>query len=202
MVAIAGGLKRPAGGRHVGPDTVIEVLRATGDLLGEAAVGTVLAEAGLDRAPTPGSPIREDSAAAVHAAIRRTRPGEAVDILTGAGTRSAQNVLEAGISSRARSLLASAPWTVAAWLLGRSMTQTSWSVFGSGKYELISGLEFAVTDNPFTRGETAEAPLCHYHTAFFQQIYDGLVDSRLICREVECAATGAPRCRFVFYVDE
>ena len=63
---------------------------------------------------------------------------------------------------------------------------------------MISATVFALHRNPVLQGETAALPICHYHAAAFERMFQRLVDPRMVCREVTCIASGGASCRFEF----
>ena len=91
----------------------------------------------------------------------------------------------------------SPPW-LAAPLLARTIDRHAWTFAGSGRFRIASKrpLVFELHDNPVVRGETAAEPICHWHAAVFQRLFNSLVDPDLTCRETACCATGSDCCRF------
>lgn len=194
--APSGYLRKPTAPTFVAPQVVLDVLAATDERLGRQALPPLLAEAALARPPAPTEPVPETTAHAVHRALRRLHPQEASTIMADAGRATADSLIAKQLSARAQSMLASGPWTIAAWLLGRWAKQNSWTFAGSAAFAPTSALELEIVGNPLIRNETAPSPLCRFHEAMFERLFQRLVDPRLICREVACQATGAPACRF------
>ena len=56
---------------------------------------------------------------------------------------------------------------------------------------------FTLTNNPLIAGERAEHPLCAWHTAVFERLFQALVSRRTHAAETECEAEGDITCRFV-----
>jgi divinyl protochlorophyllide a 8-vinyl-reductase len=194
--APSGYLRKPTTPSFVAPQVALETIAETEARLGRQVLAPLLAETGLTRLPGPTEPLPEATAHALHAALRHHHPAEAPDILAQAGRGTADTLIAKQLSTRAQTMLSSGPWTIAAWLLGRWATQNSWTFAGSAVFAPTAALEFEMVGNPLIRGETAPTPLCRFHEALFERLFQRLVDPRLICREIECQATGAPACRF------
>jgi divinyl protochlorophyllide a 8-vinyl-reductase len=192
-----GYLRKPAAADQMAPQMALDLLDAVGTRLGPAARAAIEAQSGFTRAPGPKQPLQQDRVHDLHRALRQTYPEAAPDIMWLAGTATAEGLIAHQLSGRAQSMLSSGPWTIAAWLLGRWAKQNSWTFAGSAQFTPVNGLEFALTDNPLIRGETADRPMCHYHEALFGRLFQLLVDPNLVCREIACQANGAPSCRFV-----
>ena len=197
-----GYLRRPAGPGHVAPELARDLLAAAEGRLGQPATAALLASAGLGAPPPLTEPLTEDTARALHRALRRAHPAEAPAILATAGRTTAEALIATRLSPRAQTMLSAGPWTISGWLLGRWAAQNGWTFAGSGKLSQTGPLSFEIRANPLIRGETAPVPLCHFHAALFEQLFRRLVDPRLSCREIACAATGAPACAFVLAVDD
>ena len=56
---------------------------------------------------------------------------------------------------------------------------------------------FTLINNPLIANEHAEHPLCAWHTAVFQRLFEVLVSRRSHVAEMECEAEGDMACRFV-----
>jgi divinyl protochlorophyllide a 8-vinyl-reductase len=194
--APSGYLRKPTAPAFVAPQVALEVLAETEARLGRPALAPLLAEAGLTRPPGLTAPLPEATAHALHRALRHRHPQDAPDILSRAGRATGDDLIAMQLSARAQSLLSSGPWTVSAWLLGRWAKQNSWTFAGSAVFAPTGALEFEMVANPLIRGETASSTLCSFHQSLFERLFQRLVDPGLVCRELECQATGAPACRF------
>lgn len=192
-----GYLRKPAAGHHVAPFLVLELVAAVEAAEGRSARDALLAAAGIAGPPRATEPIPQTIAHRMHRALRETMPGPAPALLRTAGQSTADRLIETQLSSRARTMLQRGPWTVAAWLLGRWARQDSWTFAGSARFTPVAQLEFELAGNPLIAGEKAAHPICLFHEAMFERLFQRLVEPNLICREVECEAMGAPACRFV-----
>jgi divinyl protochlorophyllide a 8-vinyl-reductase len=195
--APSGYLRKPAAPGCVAPRVALGVISGAESRLGPPALAPLLAEAGLTRPPHPGETLPEEAARALHRALRRLHPAEAPAILAEAGRATADDLIALQLSPRAQAMLSAGPWTISAWLLGRWATQNAWTFAGSAAFAPTATLTFEMIGNPLIRGETAPAPLCRFHEALFERLFQGLVDPRLACHEITCEASGAPACRFV-----
>ncbi len=197
----AGFLRRPSGHGLVAPHPVRDVVDATQSICGDDARARLTGEAGLTRMPAFDHPVSEVVAARLHQGVRRLFPAQAQAVLWMAGQTSADRLMTHQLSARAQTLLSSAAWPIAAWFVGKWARQNDWAFAGSGRFVVLSAMEFEISDNPLIRGEAqSTAPVCHYHAALFERLFQRLVDPRLICREMICAAAGGSACRFDFYL--
>ncbi|MCL4186974.1 MAG: bacteriochlorophyll 4-vinyl reductase [Rhodobacteraceae bacterium] len=186
-----------AGRGMIGPNAVLQYLpvleRAGGAALGQA----MLAAAGLAGPPSDSGLMPEAPAAAFHRAVRATRP-DADRLAAEAGRRTADYILSRRIPRPARALLRALPAPMASPLLARAIAGNAWTFAGSGAFAIASRwpLAFAIADNPVVRGEVSPRPLCAWHAAVFERLFQALVDPRLTARETACCAMGDPSCRF------
>jgi divinyl protochlorophyllide a 8-vinyl-reductase len=194
--APSGYLRKPTAPTFVAPQLALDLLAQTEARLGRQALPALMAACGLARLPGPTEPLPEQTAHALHLALRQQHPSEAPFILAEAGRATADGLIAKQLSPRAQAMLSAGPWTISAWLLGRWATQNAWTFAGSAVFAHTGPLEFEIVGNPLIRNDTADAPLCRFHEALFERLFQRLVDPRLVCRELECQATGAPACRF------
>lgn len=195
--APTGYLRKPTAPTFVAPQVALEVLAEAELRLGRQSLAQLQSAAGLSRLPGPVEPLPEATAAALHRALRSAYPNEAPAILAAAGRATADGLIAKQLSPRAQAMLSGGPWTIAAWLLGRWAKQNSWTFAGSAVFTPTAALELDIVGNPLIRNEPASTPLCAFHAALFERLFQRLVDPGLVCRELECQATGAPACRFV-----
>ena len=192
-------LKRPNQRGFMGPLAILCVHTAMTDLAGEEEAQSLLRAAQIHRLPDRDEPVRETKVASLHQALRAEYPELAHRVLSRAGRMTADSVMDRRMSRRAQNLLISAPWPLAAWLLGKSTEQNAWTFSGSGKFEILNRVSFRLTNNPVIKGETAEDMICTYHAAMFTRFFSSLVHDQLTCTEVSCAARGDKACEFVIH---
>lgn len=189
-------LKRPNQKGFMGPLAILSVHQAMTELMGDAQTDELMKSAKVFRLPKYDEPVREARTAALHQRLMADYPEDSQAVLVRAGQLSANYVIKHRMTQRAQSLLASAPWPAAAWLLGKSLDQNAWTFGGSGSFEIISRVEFSLTHNPVIKGVTATHCICDYHASLLQQFFSTLVYDQLICTEVTCAARGDATCTF------
>lgn len=195
--APTGYMRRPAVPGFMAPQVVLNLIAVVLARLGQAAVDLLRHEAEVTRLPAVTEPVREDIAARLHQSVRRLWPDQAAVLLREAGRATADALLDTQQSVRAQAMLTGAPWPIAAWLLGRWARQHDWTFVGSGTFNPLNALEWDIADNPLIRGERAATVSCSWHMGLFERLFQRLVSPDLECREMACAAIGAPACRFV-----
>jgi divinyl protochlorophyllide a 8-vinyl-reductase len=195
--APSGYLRKPASPGQVAPQVLLDVLAATETLHGKRARDALFERAGIGRLPTATDPIPATVAHLLHRTLRELVPETAGDILQAAGRSTADELMTRQLSTRGQLMLTGGPWTIAAWLLGRWAKQNSWTFAGAAAFTPVNALEFELTGNPLVAGETSSTPICRFHEALFERLFQRLVDQNLVCREIDCEATGASACRFV-----
>jgi divinyl protochlorophyllide a 8-vinyl-reductase len=193
-----GYLRRPAVAGFMAPQTARDLIDEVSETESAQAVALLQTEALLHRLPAPTEPVREEKVARLHLAVRHQFPSRASELLRAAGRRTAASLLTIQQSSRAQAMLSGSPWPIAAWLLGRWAQQHDWTFCGTGRFRVVTALEFEIADNPLIRGvQGAVEPQCIWHVGLFEELFRRLVSTDLECRELDCAGMGAPACRFV-----
>lgn len=184
---------------RIGPNAVLQLLPVLEREGGAALRDRLMQDAGLAAPPSDAGMMPEAPAARLHRALRRALPDDAARIAAAAGRATGDYILAHRIPARAQSLLRRLPASVASWLLTRAIAQHSWTFAGSGRFELASGrpLTLRIHDNPVVRGERSDVPLCHWHAAVFQRLFNELVDPAIRVHEARCCAMGSQSCDFV-----
>ncbi|MBL3587102.1 bacteriochlorophyll 4-vinyl reductase [Rhodovulum sulfidophilum] len=183
---------------RIGPNAVLQLLPVLEAAGGAALRDEMLDAAGLSMPPSDTGLMDEGPAAAMHRALRRRLPGRAPDLLREAGARTGDYILAHRIPAMAQRVLKLLPPALAAPILAKAIAKHSWTFAGSGAFRVVSTrpLVFELTDNPLIRGETAPHPICVWHEAVFDRLFQTLVDRRLRTREQSCSASGGAVCRF------
>jgi len=190
-------LRPPGPDGFMDPHALLRTVASVDHALGSAASDAMLEAAGIGRLPGAEEPVREDKVRRCHDAIRSLWPEKAPALLRAAGEGFAAEFCHTRITTRARRMLGSAPWPLAAWLIGQRLKQVAWSVFGSGRLEVHNAMTFEVFDNPLARGAPpGSGCLCAFYAAFFAGLYGPLIDNRLTAQETACMAEGHAACRF------
>ena len=194
-------LSRPRKG-FLGPQSVTQILDALERLCGTSARDTLQREARLFRVPKWDEPVREEKVARLHQTLRRLFPDKAQSVERDAGRATTDYILDTRVSEHGQRLLSMTRKPVAVWMLTRAAHQHGWAFHGSGRFRVNRPLEYEVIANPVCKGERSDHPVCHYHAAAFERLYQRLVDPRMTCREVACTAMGDPSCRFRIGIPE
>ncbi|MBN2906390.1 MAG: bacteriochlorophyll 4-vinyl reductase [Rhodobacteraceae bacterium] len=183
---------------RIGPNAVLQLLPVLEAAGGAALRDEMLEAAGLTEPPSDAGLMDEGPAAAMHRALRRRLPDRAPALLREAGARTGDYILAHRIPPLAQKVLKALPAALAAPVLAKAIAKHSWTFAGSGQFRVVSTrpLVFELTDNPLIRGEGAPHPICGWHEAVFDQLFQTLVDKRLTTRETKCTASGAAVCRF------
>jgi len=180
----------------LGPQAVIQIIREVERQVGLRAANLLLSDAWFAQIPAWDEPVPEGKVAALHQSLRRRYPGTAERICRNAGRATTDYLLDHRISTRAQDLISAVPKQVAMWLVTRSAMLTARHFGGSGEFVMQSSTVFDLRRNPVLLGEMATSPVCHYHAAAFERMYQRLVDPDVHCSEITCAATGHDACRF------
>jgi divinyl protochlorophyllide a 8-vinyl-reductase len=188
-----------AGGARIGPNSVLQLVPVLDARLGPLARQRLLASAGLEELPADDDLMPEGPAAFLHQELRRQYPAKAGELAWEAGERTADYILAHRIPTIARRVIRKMPAWLAAPILASAIEKHAWTFAGSGTFRVVSRqpLVLEIADNPVVRGEHADRPLCDWHAAVFQRLFNVLVDQHMKCVETQCCATGAESCRFM-----
>ena len=183
---------------RIGPNSVLQLVPVLDEVLGSGPREMLMAESGLRELPPDDGLMEEAPAALLHQAVRAHYPELAPELTRRAGLRTADYIISHRIPPVVMQLLVLSPPWLSAPLLARTIEKHAWTFAGSGLFRVVSRhpLVFELHDNPVVRGESAGEPLCHWHAAVFQRLYNSLVDKELVCTETACCATGSDCCRF------
>lgn len=187
-----------AQGGRIGPNALLQlvpVLEAAG---GPALRRDIFALGGVTDLPSGDGLIDEAPVAAVHQALRAQLPDQAPALAWAAGVGTADYILAHRIPAAAQWLLRHLPARLAGPLLVRAIARNAWTFAGSGRFSVVRVWPpvFEIADNPVVRGERADHPICHWHAAVFQRLFQVLVHPEMTCTETDCGAAGAGACRF------
>ncbi|HIJ62276.1 MAG TPA: bacteriochlorophyll 4-vinyl reductase [Rhodospirillaceae bacterium] len=185
----------------IGPNSVIQLVAALKDAKLEAPASTIFQAAGAaDWLTTPpDAMVDEGRVARLHQALRQGLEWPlALAILREAGLRTADYLLAVRIPKPAQCLLSLMPADWAARFLSRAIKANAWTFAGSGQFAVRRGKPtiFEMTGNPLCRGEQASKPVCVWHAAVFERLFEVLVSPGVRVRETACEALGDACCRF------
>ncbi len=194
-------LSRPAGvealepAGRVGPNAVIQLAHALGDMSGPVSQRVVFERAGFRHLldALPAEMIDEAIPAMLIAALWRVvPPEEAAAVAREAGRRTAQYILANRIPRFARVVLKALPATFAAPLLLKAIQKSAWTFAGSGVCTTEPGRPAVITiqSNPLAM------PDCAWHQGVFECLFGALVSKRTRATHSACCAAGQAHCRF------
>ncbi len=198
MAAPAASVAPPSEGARIGPNAILQMIPALDAHTGPEIRRALLADAGFVELPDGAGMIPEGPAASLHQSLRRKLPHEAPAIARDAGLATGDYILANRIPKAAQGLLRILPARLSTQVLARAIAKHAWTFAGSGEFEIAARapLTFALHDNPVVRGERSDVPLCHWHAAVFERLFQRLVSRRAHVRETACCAMGAQACRF------
>ena len=185
----------------VGPNAAIQLLRALQPAADAETVRRILTAAGSPEWEDhpPDQMVDERRVAALHRATRAALdPARARAVLAEAGSRTGDYILSNRIPAAARATLKALPAWMSSRLLARAIAAHAWTFVGSGQFasRRAGGLIFEISHNPFCVGESSAEPVCVWHAAVFQRLYQALVSPGAKVVETHCSARGDPCCRF------
>ncbi|MEO1564116.1 MAG: bacteriochlorophyll 4-vinyl reductase [Pseudomonadota bacterium] len=180
---------------HIGPNAILQVL----PVLKQLGVEEVLDHANV-RVPDGHSMVDQAEAARLHRQVRKDLPETADEIAALAGRNTGDYILKHRIPKLAQTLLKLSPPFLSAAILSRAIAANAWTFVGSGEFETLSPWQFRILKNPLIAGEESPEPLCVWHAAVFERLYQKLVHKKCRCIEATCAAQpGQDACMFVIY---
>jgi divinyl protochlorophyllide a 8-vinyl-reductase len=190
---------------RIGPNAVLQTLRALDELVGPEATRAVRARAALPDAAPEGM-IPEAWFVGLVRALRVSLPEASEAVLARAGNYTADYVREHRIPAPVRGLLAVAPPRLAIPLLLRAFRTHAWTFAGAGRFDtegafpgtiLLGGCPTCRADVTRAREGTSGA----YYEAAFEGLLR-LAARNVRVREVACQGEGAPVCRFRIFTDD
>jgi divinyl protochlorophyllide a 8-vinyl-reductase len=192
------------GTRHagrIGPNAVIRLAEALDAVEGKQVTVRVFNAAGygLHALKPPEEMVPEAEVTALHRQLRSTL-GEkrATSISWIAGQRTADYLLANRIPRAAQHLLRLLPKRLAAFMLLKAIGAHAWTFAGTSRFSWMMGrrLSLRFENCPLCRGAHATAPCCQYYAATFERLFRNIITPDATVTETECAAAGAPACRF------
>ena len=191
---------RAGGTGLIGPNAILQLVPVIELAGGRELRDQIFAAAGVFDMPSGDHMISEAPAARVHQALRAQVPDLAAALSWEAGKRTADYVLANRIPPFAQRLLKVLPWRMSAPLLARAIAKNAWTFAGSGTFRVVTPYRFELADNPIVAGEHSDTPLCYWHAAEFERLFQALVHPHMICRETHCTAQGADACVFELHL--
>jgi divinyl protochlorophyllide a 8-vinyl-reductase len=184
-------------GPRIGPNSVLQSLRALEELEGQAVAQACAERAGLPPA-LPSSMIPEAWFVRLVDAIHDTLPATHADVvLTRAGRHTAEYVRTHRIPLPVRWLLRCLPVRLGLPMFLHAIGKHAWTFAGAGRFRVEGPFPGTIVldHGPCCRTR-GPGPGASYYAAAFEGLL-ALVSSRLRVHEVACAHdSGAPGCRF------
>ena len=189
---------------RVGPNAVIQLLGVLREAADPGTVQRIVAAAGAEAwaKSLPTDMVEERPVAALHRATRATLdPETAQKVLTEAGARTGAYLLANRIPVWARAILKALPARISSRMLAKAITAHAWTFVGSGRFvcDPAAGPVFEIGSNPFCAGERYDRPICVWHAAVFETLYQALVSPAATVVETDCCARGDACCRFAVH---
>jgi divinyl protochlorophyllide a 8-vinyl-reductase len=186
---------------NIGPNAVTQLLAALSAGGLDHYVGSLFAAAGTADwlAEPPAVMVDEQRVARLHQTVRLLLPAQqATAVLADAGRRTADYILANRIPKPAQFVLKLLPPPLAARALASAISAHAWTFAGSGRFSFRPGkpMVFEIAGNPLCADERAGAPVCIWHAAVFQRLFEVLVSSAASVVETDCEASGDASCRF------
>lgn len=180
----------------IGPNAVLQLVPLLDRAGGADWRQGLMTRAGIAALPDGSGMIPEAPVARLHQGLRRDRPDIAAGLGWQAGVATGDYILAHRIPRAVQPVLRALPWRISARVLSRAIARNAWTFAGSGRFEVITPLIFALRANPLVRGEVADHPVCDWHRGVFTRLYQSLVHPSLTCIETRCGAMGHASCRF------
>ncbi len=191
-----GPMKKPRGSGFMAASMVLPLHEVLTERAGADAADALFRDAGMRFLPGPEEHVRERQVLEIHQAVRHKYGAPGMDMLKAAGERAADIVTEYRIPSSGKVMLRRMPWPLAAWMCMRSAGQRTWTFGGSARFHARTTSRFELIGNPAIRGVHAPKPICVFHQAMFQRLFQTLAHPRMVCRELSCEACGNSSCLF------
>lgn len=191
-----GPLKQPRERSFMSANMILPIHEVLSKFIGPDSRDDLFRQAGLRFLPSPQDPVRERQVAQVHQTIRRELPDDWQHIMKDAGEKAGRVVLAYRMDPGARDLLRRLPWSLATWMLVRTTTQNAWTFSGSGNFRVVKTSTLEICNNPVTRAESSDAPVCLFQQTVLETVFSHAIDTRLRFVETKCCAAGADACRF------
>ncbi|MFY7962884.1 MAG: bacteriochlorophyll 4-vinyl reductase [Elsteraceae bacterium] len=186
----------------IGPSAVLQLASAMRNLGLNFLIPPIFADAGIANwlvAP-PSDDIEAQRATRAHHALRANLPpAVAAFVLAEAGRLTADELLAHHVPKAVQAALRHLPAALAARLLAEAIKLHGWAFAGAGRVR-VSGWRYLMIEiegNPLCAGENADHPVCAWHAAMFERLFDAVAPGQLRVVEVGCEARGDSACRFI-----
>ncbi len=191
---------------QIGPNAITRVKEALEVAFGADVSAEAFRAAGLSAfwAKPPTHMVDQRDVQALFQALHRSLGDSTAEQITySAGLRTADYLLAHRIPKAFQTLLRLLPAKLAAVALLLAIRRHAWTFVGSGRFNFraprffgSARLTLAIEDNPLCQGLESDHPVCSFHTAVFQRLFEQLVHRNSSVTEVSCGAQGASACVF------
>jgi divinyl protochlorophyllide a 8-vinyl-reductase len=183
---------------RIGPNAILQLQGILEMEQGAPTTGALFHLADVPVPPADSGMLPQDQVARLHRTVRLYLPDRAPGLMRAAGQAVGDYILANRIPRAAQWLIRALPGPLGARLLSAAIARHAWTFAGSGVFQVISHapLTFEIAKNPVIAGEVSRAPLCHWHAAVFERLFQRLVWPDAMVHETCCCAGGAPACRF------
>lgn len=192
------------GSGRIGPNAILQLVTVLETEIGTAQTARMLALSGIAARPDPAMGLIDEAPVArLHQRLRQDLPDAAARLARAAGARTGDYILAHRIPRPGQWGLRHLPASLSARLLSRAIARHAWTFCGSGEFRVLHTAPpvFAIFDNPVVRGERSGRPLCHWHAAVFETLFQALCGPGWRAVETQCCAQGAASCQFALLRD-
>jgi divinyl protochlorophyllide a 8-vinyl-reductase len=182
---------------RIGPNAVIQTLRALADLEGPGHRDAIVRQLSIEPMQLAGM-VPESLFIALIRAVREQLPASRSDaVLRLAGSYTARYVAAHRIPKLFRGLLARLPTRLGIPLLLAAFRRHAWTFAGSGRFGVEGGYPgtLVLQHCPTCRHGRRHGPAGAYYEAAFEGLLH-IVDPGIRVREVRCRSVGDPSCQF------
>lgn len=195
-------MRRREATAKIGAGAVLQLAAAMRKLGLSFLIPPIFADAGIANwlvAP-PTQEIEAQRATRAHHALRANLPPDIAEVLLAeAGRLTADELLAHHIPQTVQAALRRLPPALAARGLAQAIKLHGWAFAGAGRVR-ISGWRYLMIEiegNPLCAGESSDHPICAWHAAMFERLFDAIAPGQLRVVEVGCEARGDSACRFI-----
>jgi divinyl protochlorophyllide a 8-vinyl-reductase len=192
-----GHLRGNGAGARIGPNAVIQTLRALEELEGPGQCDRAIRQAGIDTSQLSGM-IPEHLFIALNRAVRDRLPeSRAAAVMRLAGTYTARYVASHRIPGLFRLVLGRMPPRLGIPLLLAAFRRHAWTFAGSARFGVAGPYPgtLVLEDCPTCRHGDGQRAAGAYYEAAFEGLLQ-IVAPRVRVREIRCRALGDPSCQF------
>lgn len=180
---------------RVGPNAIIQTLRALDEIAGPDVTDGVLDRARLAayrRAPPHGMVDEREVSRLFAAVLAQLSPEQACTVLKRSGELTGAYILANRIPPLARRALQALPAVLSIAVLRSAIVQHAWTFCGSGRVTShgVAMVTITIAHNPIP------TPGCAWHTAVFETLFRDVAGAGVTVTHACCSARGEGDCVF------